>query len=181
MITAALHPRIAEIKAVIREVSDFPEPGIDFKDITPVLQDGTLFRKCISLFVDTFADSKIDKIAALDARGFIFGAAVAEKLGIGFIPIRKKGKLPWKTFLESYALEYGEATVEIHQDSVKPGERVLIVDDLLATGGTAVAASKLLKKLDAEIVAVSFLIELQFLNGRRHFPDVPVVSFLQYE
>lgn len=171
---------IANLKSAVRDVSDFPKKGICFKDIAPLLQDPSLFKQTISLFERAFKDEKIDKIVAIDARGFIFGAALAERLELGFIPIRKKGKLPWKTYEEAYELEYGEAIVEIHQDAVSPGERVLLVDDLLATGGTAAAACKLLKKLDAEIVAVAFLIELTFLEARKKFTDVSVVSFLQY-
>jgi adenine phosphoribosyltransferase len=170
----------AALRAAIRDVVDFPKPGIVFKDITPILSDGALFRHAISLFCETAGDAKIDKIAGIDARGFIFGAAVADRLGAGFIPIRKKGKLPWKTRQNAYSLEYGEAIVELHEDAVQPGERVLLIDDLLATGGTAGAAAALLDGLGADIVAVSVLIELEFLGGRALLPDRNVLSILKY-
>jgi len=126
--------------AAVRDVVDFPKPGIVFKDITPILADGKLFREAISLLCKTAGDVKIDKVVGIDARGFIFAAAVADRLGAGFVPVRKKGKLPWKTRQTAYSLEYGESIVELHEDAVKPGETILLVDDLLATGGTAAAA-----------------------------------------
>ena len=168
------------LRAVVRDVADFPKPGIVFKDITPILADGSLFRDAISLLCETAAGTPIDKVVGIDARGFIFAAAVADRLGAGFIPVRKKGKLPWKTRQTSYALEYGEAVVELHEDAVKPGERVLVVDDLLATGGTAAAALELLNGLGAEIVGVSFLIELTFLHGREKLGQHPIHSVLRY-
>ena len=171
---------VERLKTAIRDVPDFPKEGIIFKDITPILGDGELLRAAIDLICETAGDQKPDKIAGIDARGFIFGAAVADRLGVGFIPIRKKGKLPWNTESESYSLEYGESTVEIHQDAVKPGEKVLLVDDLLATGGTAAAAVKLLDKLQADIIAVSFLIELSFLGGRDKLSPHTVKSILNY-
>lgn len=151
-----------------------------FKDITPVLGDGDLFRLSIDLLCGTAGNTKVDKVVGIDARGFIFAAAVADRLGVGFVPVRKKGKLPWNCIEQSYALEYGEAVVEIHEDAVNPGEKVLLVDDLLATGGTAAAAVGLLEGLGAEIVAVSFLIELSFLNGRDKLPQGKVKSILKY-
>jgi len=168
------------LRAAIRDVVDFPKPGIVFKDITPVLADGKLFRKSISLLCETAGDTKIDKVVGIDARGFIFAAAVADRIGAGFIPVRKKGKLPWKTRQTSYSLEYGEAIVELHEDAIHPGENVLLVDDLLATGGTAEAAVKLLDELGANIVAISVLIELEFLEGRLKLPNHPVHSILKY-
>lgn len=171
----------AALRAAIRDVVDFPQPGIIFKDITPVLADGGLFRQAVSLFCETAGGAKIDKIAGIDARGFIFGAAVADRLGAGFVPIRKKGKLPWKTRQNAYSLEYGEAIVELHEDAVKPGERVMLVDDLLATGGTAAAAVALLEDLGADIVAVSVLIELAFLNGRAKLGGHRIESILTYD
>ncbi|MGJ8634174.1 MAG: adenine phosphoribosyltransferase [Luteolibacter sp.] len=171
---------VNRLQAAIRDVPDFPKEGIIFKDITPILGNGELFRTSIDLLCETAGDQKPDKIVGIDARGFIFAAAVADRLGAGFVPIRKKGKLPWNTEAESYSLEYGESTVEIHQDAVKPGEKVLLVDDLLATGGTAAAAVKLLDTLGAEIIAVSFLIELSFLNGREKLGSHPVKSILTY-
>ncbi|MES2475148.1 MAG: adenine phosphoribosyltransferase [Verrucomicrobiota bacterium] len=170
----------AALRAAIRDVVDFPKPGIIFKDITPILADGALFRDAISLLCETAGDVKIDKVAGIDARGFIFGAAVADRLGAGFIPIRKKGKLPWKTRQNAYSLEYGEAIVELHEDAVRPGERVLLIDDLLATGGTAAAAVALLEGLGANIVAIAVLIELEFLHGRALLANRNLHSILKY-
>ncbi len=171
---------IERLKEAIRDVDGFPKAGIVFKDITPILGDGELFRLTIDLLCGTAGGEKIDKVVGIDARGFIFAAAVADRLGVGFVPVRKKGKLPWKCKEEAYALEYGEAVVEIHEDAVKPGEKILLVDDLLATGGTAAAAVKLLESLGADIVAISFLIELSFLNGREKLPSGKVKVILDY-
>ena len=173
-------PDPAAIRAAIRDVADFPKPGIVFKDITPVLASPTLFRDAISLLCEAAAGHRVDKVAGIDARGFIFAAAVADRLGAGFIPIRKKGKLPWLTHAADYDLEYGSATVELHRDAVQPGESVLLVDDLLATGGTAAAALNLLEKLDARILGASFLIELAFLDGRPKLGHHPVSSIVAY-
>lgn len=170
----------AELDAAIRDVIDFPKPGIVFKDITPILSDGKLFRRTIDLLCETAGGAKIDKIVGIDARGFIFGAAMADRLGAGFVPIRKKGKLPWKTHQAAYALEYGESVIELHEDAVHPGESVLLVDDLLATGGTAAAALGLLDKLGASVVGVSFVIELAFLNGREKLAPHQVNALLTY-
>ncbi len=171
---------VERLKAAIRDVHGFPKAGIVFKDITPILGDGELFRGAIDLLCETAGGEKVDKIVGIDARGFIFAAAVADRLGVGFVPVRKKGKLPWKCKEAAYALEYGEAVVEIHEDAVKPGEKILLVDDLLATGGTAAAAVKLLSGLGADIVAVSFLIELSFLKGRDKLSSMSVKSILRY-
>ena len=168
------------LRAAIRDVVDFPKPGIVFKDITPLLADGTLFRKSISLLCETCGGTRIDIVVGIAARGFIFASAVADRLGVGFVPVRKKGKLPWKTRHAAYALEYGEAVVEIHEDAVNPGETVLLVDDLLATGGTAAAAAKLLDELGAKLLGVSVLIELAFLDGRSKLSPYPVHSILTY-
>ncbi|BCU79050.1 adenine phosphoribosyltransferase [Luteolibacter sp. LG18] len=168
------------LRAAVRDVVDFPKPGIVFKDITPILANGSLFRDAITLLCEHAADQKIDKVVGIDARGFIFAAAVADRLGVGFVPVRKKGKLPWKTRQTSYSLEYGESVVELHEDAVAPGERVLLVDDLLATGGTAAAALQLLGELGAEVVSVSFLIELSFLNGRDKLAPHPIRSLISY-
>lgn len=170
----------AALRESIRDVVDFPKPGIIYKDITPVLADGKLFQQAISLFCEAAGQQPIDKVAGIDARGFIFGAAVADRLGAGFIPIRKKGKLPWKTRQEAYSLEYGESIMELHEDSVIAGERVLLIDDLLATGGTAGAAVGLLTGLGAEIVAIVVLIELEFLQGRNKLLPHRVRSILNY-
>jgi adenine phosphoribosyltransferase len=170
----------AALHAAIRDVVDFPQPGIIFKDITPILADGKLFRQSIDLLCETAGGVKIDKVVGIDARGFIFAAAVADRLGAGFIPVRKKGKLPWKTNQASYSLEYGESIVEVHQDAISAGESVLLVDDLLATGGTAAAAVSLLDSLGADLIGISFLIELAFLNGREKLAPHAVTSILTY-
>lgn len=169
-----------EIESAIRNVPDFPKAGIQFKDITPVLADPRLFAGTIDLLTDHYKPGSIDAVVGIDARGFIFAAAAAMKLGAGFVPVRKKGKLPFKTHEQDYALEYGSATVAMHIDALKPGARVLLVDDLLATGGTAAAASALVKKLGAQIVEIVFLIELKFLNGRQKLNGYPVRSIVAY-
>ena len=169
-----------QIASAVRDVPDFPKPGILFKDITPVLGNAELFQGCMSLLAETAGDQKIEKVVGIDARGFIFAAGVAQNLNAGFVPVRKAGKLPWTTQKMAYTLEYGESVVEIHEDAVKPGEKVLLVDDLLATGGTAAAAIKLLHALEADIVAVSFLIELESLNGREKLGTTPIHSLLKY-
>ena len=169
-----------EIEQAIRNVPDFPKPGIQFKDITPVLADPRLFMGTIDLLTDDFKPGSVDAVVGIDARGFIFAAAAAVKLRTGFVPIRKKGKLPYKTIEQDYALEYGSATVAMHVDALKPGARVLLIDDLLATGGTAAAAAALIKKLGAQILEVTFLIELKFLNGREKLKDYRVRSIITY-
>jgi adenine phosphoribosyltransferase len=169
-----------EIEQAIRNVPDFPKPGIQFKDITPVLADPRLFMGTIDLLTDNFKPGSVDAVVGIDARGFIFAAAAAVKLRTGFVPIRKKGKLPYKTIEQDYALEYGSATVAMHVDALKPGARVLLIDDLLATGGTAAAAAALIKKLGAQILEVTFLIELKFLNGREKLKDYRVRSIITY-
>lgn len=166
------------LRAAIRDVVDFPKPGIIFKDITPILADGKLFRESISLLCKTAGGVKIDKVVGIDARGFIFAAAVADRLGAGFVPVRKKGKLPWKTRQTAYSLEYGDSIVELHEDAILPGESILLVDDLLATGGTAAAAVKLLDELGANIIGISVLIELGFLQGRAKLAPHPVHAIL---
>jgi len=170
----------AEIEAAIRNVADFPKPGIQFKDITPVLADARLFAGTIDLLTEKFSPGSVDAVVGIDARGFIFAAAAALKLKAGFVPVRKKGKLPHTTHEQDYALEYGSATVAMHIDALKPGARVLLIDDLLATGGTAAAATALVKKLGAEILEISFLIELKFLNGREKLKNYPVRSIITY-
>jgi len=170
----------AEIEAAIRNVPDFPKPGIQFKDITPVLANARLFAGAIDLLTQKFSPGTIDYVVGIDARGFIFAAAAATKLNAGFIPVRKKGKLPFTTIEQEYALEYGNATVAIHTDAIKSGSRILLVDDLLATGGTAAAATALIQKLGGNILEVGFLIELSFLNGRSKLPNVPVRSLITY-
>ena len=158
--------KVDAIKAAIRDVKDFPKPGIIFKDISPILQDPKLFHATIDAMAAPYAAAKPDLIIAAEARGFILGAAMAYKLGCGFAMLRKKGKLPWKTEGISYDLEYGSNQMEMHVDSVKPGAKVLLVDDVLATGGTAAAAVKLIERLGGKVIALSCLLELGFLNGR---------------
>jgi adenine phosphoribosyltransferase len=177
-----MHPSVtpAEIERAIRNVPDFPKPGIQFKDITPVLADARLFAGTIDLLTAKFSPGSVDAVVGIDARGFIFAAAAALKLKAGFVPVRKKGKLPFTTHEEDYALEYGSASIAMHTDALKPGARVLLVDDLLATGGTAAAASSLVKKLGAEILEISFLIELKFLNGREKLKNFPIRSIVVY-
>src|SRR3974390_1214577 len=145
-----------DIEGVIRNVPDFPKVGIQFKDITPVLADARLFAGCIDLLTEGLKPGAVDAVVGIDARGFIFAAAAALKLGAGFVPVRKKGKLPWQTHEETYDLEYGTSTIAIHVDAVRPGSRVVLIDDLLATGGTAAAAAALLKKVGAQIIGINF-------------------------
>jgi adenine phosphoribosyltransferase len=173
-------PTVTEIERAIRTIPDFPKPGIQFKDITPLLADARLFSGSIDLLTQGFKPGSVDAVVGIDARGFIFAAAAAVKLQAGFVPIRKKGKLPFKTLEQAYALEYGTATIAVHTDALKPGSRVLLIDDLLATGGTAAAAAALVKRLGAQILEVSFLIELSFLNGRDQLKEYPVRSLVVY-
>ena len=174
------HPTATEIQNAIRNVPDFPKPGIQFKDITPVLADARLFAGAIDLLTEKFQPGAVDAVVGIDARGFIFAAAAAVKLQAGFVPVRKKGKLPYQTIEQDYALEYGSAIVAIHTDALQPGSRVLLVDDLLATGGTSAAAAALVHKLGATILEASFLIELSFLNGRDKLKGFPVRSLVVY-
>ena len=170
----------AEVERAIRTIPDFPKPGIQFKDITPVLADPRLFSGCIDLLCDTVKPGMVDAVVGIDARGFIFAAAAAVKLKAGFVPVRKKGKLPFQTHEQTYELEYGSATVAVHVDALKPGSKVLLIDDLLATGGTAAAAAALVQKLGATIIEISFLIELKFLNGRDKLKNHKVSSLVVY-
>ena len=171
---------LEKLRAGIRDVPDFPKKGIIFKDITPILSDRTLFRASIDLFLERCRGKEIDKIVGIDARGFLFGSTVAYELGVGFVPIRKRGKLPYKTEIAKYSLEYGEAEMEMHIDAMMRGERVVLVDDLLATGGTSAAAAALIAKVGGELIEAQFLIELEFLNGRKQLEPTPVISFLKY-
>lgn len=173
-------PAVSELERAIRNVPDFPKPGIQFKDITPVLSDPRLFSGSIDLLVGSFKPGMVDAVVGIDARGFIFAAAAALRLEAGFVPVRKKGKLPWETFEQSYDLEYGSNTIAIHKDAIKPGSRVLLIDDLLATGGTASAAVALLQKLGAKILEATFLIELSFLPGREKLKSCPVRTLIVY-
>jgi adenine phosphoribosyltransferase len=164
----------------IRDVPDFPKPGIVFKDITPVLSNPELLREAIRLFADRHRGAGIDKVAGIESRGFIFAAPLALELNAGLIPIRKKGKLPHKTIEVSYELEYGEATLEVHLDALSRGERILIIDDLLATGGTAAASAALIEQLGGAVVEIDFLVELAFLSGREKLGGYPVYAPIVY-
>jgi len=171
---------LSRLRVAVRDVPDFPKKGIIFKDITPILKDGALFRDSINVFVAQCRDKPIDKIAGIDARGFLFGAAVAYELGVGFVPLRKKGRLPYKTERASYSLEYGEAEMELHIDAIERGEKVVLIDDLLATGGTSASATALVAKVGGDLIEAIFLIELEFLRGREKISGTPVTSFLKY-
>ena len=168
------------LTAAIRDIPDFPKPGIMFKDISPILQDGALFAEVIDIIGGRYENQQIDSIVVIDARGFIFGSALAYKLGCGISLVRKQGKLPWKTHSVSYDLEYGSAAVEIHVDAVSEGDRVLIVDDLLATGGTLAASIELFRKVGAEVVGTACIVELNFLDGRAKL-DVPFGALVSYD
>jgi len=170
----------SQLRATIRDIPDFPKPGILFRDIAPVLADARLFRAAIGEFAEICRAAKAEKIAGIDARGFLFGATVAYELGLGFVPVRKKGKLPFHTITQSYDLEYGSAEVQIHTDAFEKGENVALIDDLLATGGTAGAAIKLINQSGAHVVAAAFLIELADLGGRKALGDVPVTAIVTY-
>jgi len=172
-----------DIKSLIRTIPDYPHEGIMFRDITTLFGDARGFRRTVDELVQPFAGLKIDAVAGIEARGFILGGAVAHQLSVAFIPIRKKGKLPWKTIGADYALEYGTDRVEIHADAIKPGERVLLVDDLIATGGTTAAGIKLLREAGAEVVACSFVIELPALDGAAVLADlgVPFNALVQFD
>lgn len=161
----------------IRIVPDWPEPGVMFRDITPLLRDGNAFRSLIDTFAERYADAHIDAVAGIDARGFIIGAALAYRLGCGFIPVRKAGKLPFETVCESYSLEYGESTVEVHTDAAEAGDHVLVVDDLVATGGTILAAVKLMQRLGAKIVDTAVIIDLPALGGSARLQEAGVSGF----
>ncbi|MDB6148143.1 MAG: adenine phosphoribosyltransferase [Spartobacteria bacterium] len=171
---------IEKLRNTVRDVPDFPKKGIVFKDITPILGDGPLFRGAIELFLERCRGKKIDKIVGIDARGFLFGSAVAYELGVGFVPLRKKGRLPYKTESAAYTLEYGEAEMELHVDAITAGEKIVLIDDLLATGGTSASAVTLINKVGGELVEAMFLIELEFLRGRKKLEPASVVSFLKY-
>jgi adenine phosphoribosyltransferase len=170
-----------ELKKCIRDVPNFPQEGIIFKDISTLLKDKKAFQKCINLLVKKFKKEKVEYVVGVESRGFIFGAPLAYALGAGFVPVRKKGKLPYKTKSITYELEYGKDTLEIHEDALRPKSRVLVVDDLLATGGTIKAVTDLLKGFKPKIVGVAFVVELKFLNGKNKLKDYPIHSLIQYE
>lgn len=169
-----------DYKSYIRDIPDFPKPGIIFKDITPLLGDPIALHKCIEDMANPFKDAKVDVVVGMESRGFLFGPGVAYHLGCGFAPVRKPGKLPFSTESVSYDLEYGSDTLEIHVDAVIRDHRVLIVDDLLATGGTAAATGQLIDKIGGQVVGYSFVIELDFLHGRKSLGNTPVISLIHY-
>ena len=169
-----------DLKQIIRDVENFPKEGIIFKDITTLMQDGEAFKFTIDQFINELKDKKVDVIVGPEARGFLMGTPVAYGLGVGFVPVRKPGKLPHETESYEYGLEYGTDILEIHKDAIKPGQKVAIVDDLLATGGTMEAAANLIEKLGGEVVSMQFLIELEFLNGREKLSKYDVNSLLKY-
>ncbi|MGD0051779.1 MAG: adenine phosphoribosyltransferase [Vulcanimicrobiaceae bacterium] len=169
-----------QIEELIRAIPDFPIPGILFRDITPLLGDPKGFRRTIDLFVEPYRNARIDAVVGIEARGYMIGAPVAYALGAGFVPVRKPGKLPGKTYTEEYSLEYGTNALQIHADAVGHGHRVLVIDDLLATGGTIAATLRLLRKLGADVVGVAVLIELAALNGRAALDGVPLTSYVTY-
>ncbi|WP_425409016.1 adenine phosphoribosyltransferase [Hyphococcus sp.] len=172
-----------DLKSVIRTIPDYPKPGIMFRDVTTLLTDARGFRRAIDELVQPLAGAKIDKVAGIEARGFILGGAIAHQLSVGFAPIRKKGKLPYKTIRESYALEYGEDEVEIHIDAIEKGEKILLVDDLIATGGTAGAAINLLERAGGEVVLCSFIVDLPDLGGAQKLRErgMNVTALVAYE
>ena len=171
---------LERLKALVRDVPDFPQEGIVFKDITPLLADPIAFSTVIDLIVVHFGRGNVDKVVGIEARGFILASPVAYHFGAGFVPVRKKDKLPWETESADYALEYGTATLEVHRDAVTPGERVLIVDDVLATGGTAAATSQLVERIGGKVIGIACLIELGFLNGRDKLEGRDLFSLITY-
>ncbi len=171
--------KLAAIEAAFRDIPDFPQPGVIFKDITPVLRDAVLFRDLIGLLAAGIKPGECDCVAGIEARGFILGSAVALALGVGFVPVRKPGKLPCECVREEYTLEYGAGALELHRDAVKPGDRVLLIDDLLATGGSALAAVRLFELLGAEIIGIRFVMELGFLKGNERLAAYPIRSLIR--
>jgi len=171
---------ISKLKNSIRDIPDFPKKGIIFKDITTLLKDADAFKESLDALCERYKDKQIDKVVAIESRGFIFGGALAHKLGAGFVPVRKKGKLPADTLQATYELEYGTDTLEVHKDAISSGEKVLLIDDLLATGGTASAVAGMLKDMGADIIDIAFLIELTFLNGRSKLKSLPVFAMIKY-
>jgi adenine phosphoribosyltransferase len=173
-------PRLALLRARVRDVPDFPKPGILFRDLTPLMGDGVALAACVGLLAERVAAHRPEVVVAVESRGFIFGAPVAAALGIGFAPVRKPGKLPAETLSRTYELEYGTDSLEMHADAVRPGARVVVVDDLLATGGTAAATVELVREQRAVVVAAAFVVELALLTGRARLPGVPVDALLSY-
>ena len=176
-----MESEITEIRQAIRDIPNFPKPGVVFKDITPLLNNGALFKQTIDLLADRYRSRSVDTVLGIEARGFIIGAALAYSMGAGFCIVRKPGKLPYETHSASYELEYGSETLEIHRDGIMSGSRVLIVDDLIATGGTAAATAEFVSKLRGEVVEFAFVIELSFLNGREKLKPHGIFSLIQYD
>ena len=176
-----MEPALLDLSSFIRDIPDFPRPGIVFKDITPLLADHGAFSSSIDQLIGAFDGQQIDRVCGVEARGFIVAAPIAYRFGAGFTPVRKAGKLPWEVEREEYALEYGTDLLEIHQDAVNPGDRVLIIDDVLATGGTAAATGRLVERLGGEVVGFGFIIELGFLGGRAQLTGRDVISLVTYE
>ena len=172
-----------DLKKLIRSIPDYPRPGIIFRDVTTLLGDAQGFKAAIARMAEPYRASPIDSVAGIEARGFILGGAVADRLGCGFVPMRKKGKLPWKTIGQDYTLEYGIDTIEIHEDAIEPGERILIVDDLIATGGTAEAAVKLIRRSGGEVIGAAFVIDLPDIGGRKRLESlgVPCHTLMEFE
>jgi adenine phosphoribosyltransferase len=171
----------ARIKDLIRDIPEFPKPGVTFKDITPLLADPAGLASCVEALAERFAGDRVDKVLGIEARGFIVGGAIAYRLSAGFVPVRKQGKLPWEVYSDTYQLEYGTDTLEVHTDAIQPGERALILDDVLATGGTAAAARRLVEKLGAETVGFGCVLELGFLGGRQKLEGLAVEALVSYE
>jgi adenine phosphoribosyltransferase len=169
-----------DLAALIRNVPDFPQPGVQFKDITTLIKDGPAMRQTVDRLTAPYKDAAIERVVGIESRGFIFAGAVAYLLGAGFVPVRKAGKLPAVSIKREYSLEYGTNTLEMHRDAVEPGQRVLIVDDVLATGGTALATAHLVESLGADVAGMAFVVELSFLNGRQHLGDYHLVSLVTY-
>lgn len=169
------------LKDLIRDIPDFPRPGVSFKDVTPLLADGEALGECVQALADAYQGDEVRHVLGIEARGFIFAAPVAVALGAGFVPVRKHGKLPWRVHAESYDLEYGADTLEMHEDAIRPGERVLIVDDVLATGGTAAAVARMVHRVGADPVGLAVVLELAFLGGRERIGELDTFSLLTYE
>jgi adenine phosphoribosyltransferase len=169
-----------DLSQYIRDVPDFPKPGIIFKDITGLLKNGPAFKRAIDAISEQYKKQKIDTVVCIEARGFLLGSALAYRLGAGLVPVRKKGKLPWKVYRKSYALEYGQDQLEIHQDGIKAGQNILIVDDVIATGGTIAAVAGLVKEMKGNITGAAFLIELADLKGREKIKDIPIFALIKY-
>jgi adenine phosphoribosyltransferase len=163
-----------------RDIQDFPKAGIVFRDITNLLKDGPVFKRAIDAIAACYRPQKIDVVVSIEARGFLIGSALCYTLGCGLVPVRKKGKLPWKVYRQSYDLEYGQDDIEMHQDAIQPNQRVLIVDDVIATGGTVEAAVKLVRQMNGNIIGAAFLIELSALKGKERIKDIPIMSLIKY-